>query len=88
MKKEWMWGIAASVAGAVVMLALTQFLADNKAGSDAVTEAQIKTLIQSELVKAQTVDINGETFTYGQALSKIDHNLTVIQEALADLSED
>jgi len=35
-----------------------------------------------------TVDINGETFTYGQALSRIDHNLTVVQQSLANLSEE
>lgn len=78
--KAWMWGVLGAVAASVIMLAISWIMA----GSTALTEAQISAVIKKELV----VDINGETYTYGQALSKIDHNLTVVQEALADLSED
>ena len=78
--KSWMFGVLGAVAASVILLVISQF----QAGSDALTEAQISAVIKKEMV----VDINGETYTYGQALSKIDHNLTVVQEALADLSEE
>lgn len=78
--KSWMFGVLGAVAASVILLVISQF----QAGSDALTEQQIAEVIRKELV----VDMNGQTYTYGQALSKIDHNLTVVQEALADLSED
>lgn len=86
--KSWMWGVGGAVAASIVMLVLTQFLESNKAGSDALSDAQITAIIERELEAALSVDINGQTFTYGQALSKIDHNLTVVQEALTSLSEE
>ncbi len=86
--KSWMWGVAGAVVASIAMLFITQFLADNKAGADALTDDKIKAIINEELVDALTVDINGETFTYGQALSRIDHNLTVVQQSLANLSEE
>ena len=86
--KSWMWGVIGAVVASIAMLFITQFLADNKAGSDAVTDDVIKSIIKTELEAAMIVDINGETFTYGQALSKINHNLVVIQESLKAISED
>jgi hypothetical protein len=83
-----MWGVIGAVVASIAMLFITQFLADNKAGSDALTDDMIKSIIKSELEAALQVDINGETFTYGQALSRIDHNLTVVQQSLANLSEE
>jgi len=86
--KSWMYGIAGAVAASIIVLLLTQFLASNKAGADALTDDRIRAIIGEELTLALTVDINGETFTYGQALSRIDHNLTVVQQSLANLSEE
>lgn len=86
--KSWMWGVIGAVVASIAMLFITQFLADNKAGADALTDDQIRAVIKSELDGALLVDINGETFTYGQALSKINHNLVVIQQSLEAISED
>ncbi len=86
--KSWMWGVGGAVVASVAMLFITNFLAANKAGADALTDDRIKLIIKEELALALTVDINGETFTYGQALSRIDHNLTVVQQSLANLSAD
>ena len=86
--KSWMWGVVGAVVASIAMLFITQYLADKDAGDAAVTDDQIRSVIKDELAAALVVDINGETFTYGQALSKIDHNLTVVQQSLANLSEE
>ncbi len=52
-------------------------------GGQALTEEQIKNVLKEVLV----VDINGVTFTYGQALSRIDSRLTSMESAINILTE-
>jgi hypothetical protein len=54
-----------------------------KAGEDALTEQQIKAVMM-EIMKA---DIDGETLTYGQALSRIDSRLSTMEGALETLTK-
>ena len=86
--KSWMWGVAGAVVASIAMLFITQFFAAKDAGDAAVNDAAIRLIIKEELEDALKVDIDGQTFTYGQALSRINHNLVVVQQSLETLSED
>jgi FlaG/FlaF family flagellin (archaellin) len=54
------------------------------AGSDALSEAQIKKVLQ----ETQTTVINGETKSYGEALSIISTNQAVMKATLEALTEE
>ncbi len=81
MKKEVI--IAAALTFAVTALGgylLTTF----EAGSDALTEEQIRKVLKEENVAI----IDGQTMTYGEALNKIATEQAVQRQALSALIED
>jgi len=80
--------LIATAAGALVTLAVGAafgwFTGVFERGTDALTEDQIRKV----LVEENVAIINGETMTYGEALSKISTEQAVMKQALVALSEE
>ena len=87
-KKLSLTAIGSAVAMAVIILLAQKFTNTTvdtiEAGQDAATIAQISAVLDKKMV----VDINGETMTYGQTLSRIATNQAVMQSQIAALIED
>jgi len=75
-------GVAAAVT-LIVTLVVGSVAGVFARGTEALTEDQIKDVLKDVMV----ADFNGETLTYGQALSKIDSRLTSMEAALTVLTE-
>jgi hypothetical protein len=91
MKDKIIFGIVGALATSIVGLAVAWGAGVFKAGTNALTEDQIKSVLQETLVTT----INGETKTYGEALSLLSTNQTIMktklgsmEKALAALSTD
>ena len=68
-------GITGAAIAAIVGLTVATFAGVFQRGSDALTEDQIKAVLKETLVTT----INGETKTYGEALSLINGQVIVVQ---------
>ena len=87
-KKLTLVGIGSVVATAIVVL-LAERLTNSTV--DTISAGQVaaqKTLIAEVLTEIQQVDIDGETYTYGQALNKIATTQAVMVNQLDALSEE
>lgn len=80
--------IIATAGGALVTLIIgavfASLMGTFERGSDALTEDSIKKVLEETLVTT----INGETKTYGEALSIINEKQIVMEQALIALTED
>ncbi len=80
--------IAAVAVAAIATFLVTYFLTVGtnvvEAGLDAKTKDQIREVLREEM----TVDIDGETKTYGQVLSSLHTDMAVLNATVAILIED
>ena len=83
-KKTIISAILGAIITGIVMIALASFAGVFQAGSDALTEAQIKVVLKETLVTT----INGETKTFSEALSLINERQIKMEQALIALTED
>ena len=83
-KKTIISAILGAVITGIVMIALASFAGVFQAGSNALTEAQIKAVLKETLVTT----ISGEEKSYGEALSLINERQIVMEQALIALTED
>ena len=90
MTKTWAITTAAGVVLTMIVTALvTRVLTTYERGEAALTVDQIKVVLESEgltteaikdaVASSMTTDIDGQTLTYGQALSKIDRQLAILE---------
>ncbi len=87
-KKVTLVGIGSAVAMAVIILLVERFANSTVDTISAGQVAAQKDMIREVLAESQQVDIEGETFTYGQALNKIATTQAVMVNQLDALSED
>ena len=76
------------IIGVVVTFVVTFFLTSGQEVVEAGIDAQAKELIREVLREEMTVDINGETLTYGQALTLIHTKVTAMEAAVGVLVAD
>ena len=87
-KKVTLVGIGSAVAMAVIILLVERFANSTVDDISAGQVAAQKAIIREVLNESQQVDIDGETFTYGQALNKIATTQAVMVNQLEALSEE
>lgn len=85
--KGWMWGIAGTVIGSILVLLITSFLASHEEGSEALGREQIRQEIKSALDDKLNVKIGGQTKTMGEAMSLMNDRQVRMEEALKRLTE-
>ena len=88
MNKTALVGISASVLTAIAVLLATKLTENTVNTLDAGMDAADRALIREVLTESQLVDIEGQTYTYGQALSKISTTQAVIVKQLEVLTEE
>ncbi len=87
-KKVTLVGVGSAVVMAIVLLLAERFTDSTVDTITAGQRADDRALIKEVLEETQMVDIEGQTYTYGQALNKIATTQAVMVNQLEALSEE
>ena len=83
-KSKFLWPAVTAVVSVVVTAMATYFVVTFNKGQDAAEAEAIRAVLREEM----TVDVAGETKTYGQVLSELHTKMTVMEATMDVLVEE
>ena len=87
-KKNLIGNAVTGVVAIIGTLVITNMFTAAEEGSEALEAQRITTIVEAAIDKKMNVVLNGETYTYGEALSKIHSKLSAVTAGFEALSSE